>query len=444
MARGGRVSSKATVPGLAARRAAVTVLEDILKNGATLDGALDGVLGKLEKIQDRGLVRAIVTTSLRRKGQLDKLIGSFLSKPLPLKSANADTILLTAAAQLVFMRVPPHAAIDLAVRQAQLDHNARHFSGLINAVLRKVSAKSESIATETGAGRANTPDWLWQRWRKAFDGETADKIAEAHLVEPPLDLSIKNGATVDNWAERLGGAVLANGSVRIAGATGRIEDLEGYNDGDWWVQDAAATLPVNLIGDVTGLRILDLCAAPGGKTAQLAAAGAKVTAVDLAQDRLARVEQNLKRLSLNAELVCDDAAKFKADEAFDAVICDVPCSATGTIRRHPDLPYLKTAKQMNDLVRAQAAILANAINLTRSGGSIIYCTCSLEPEECEGQIESLLTGDSAVKRDPVTVQQVFGQAHLVSGQGDLRSLPFHSLGETAGLDGFYACRLLKS
>lgn len=443
MARGDK-TGKSAAPGLAARQAAVTVLEDILTNGVTLDGALDGVVGKLPNVQDRGLVRAIVTTGLRRKGQLDALVGQFLSKPLPAKSGIAASVLLAAAAQLVFMRVPPHAAIDLAVRQANKDQNARYFSGLINAVLRKVSAKSQACADETGAGRTNTPGWLWKRWSKSFDATIADQIAEAHLIEPPLDLTMKDVTTADHWAEQLGGDVLSNGTVRISGATGRIEELQGYGDGTWWVQDAAASLPVALLGDVKGKRVLDLCAAPGGKTAQLAAAGSAVTAVDLSEVRLARVGQNLQRLGLTAELICDDAAKFEADELFDAVICDVPCSATGTIRRHPDLPYLKSIKQMTDLVRVQAAILSRAIDLTRPGGSIVYCTCSLEPEECEGQIESLLARGMAVTRDPVTADQVFGQTHLLSEAGDLRSLPFHSLGEKPGLDGFYACRLLKS
>lgn len=443
MSRGGQAKNTA-VPGLAARQAAVTVLDDILNNGATLDGALEAVLGRLAHVQDRGLVRAIVSTSLRRKGQIDRALGQFLSKPLPATSGIAGTILLAAAAQLVFMRVPPHAAIDLAVRQAHKDRNARHFSGLINAVLRKVSGKADAIAAETGAGRSNTPDWLWQRWSACFGDAIASDIAEAHLSEPPLDLSLKDGAKADHWAEQLGGAVLVNGTVRITGSTGRIEELPGYGDGEWWVQDAAATLPVVMLGDVKGSRVLDLCAAPGGKTAQLAAAGAHVTAVDLSEPRLVRVEQNLQRLGLSAELVCHDAVKLTADEPYDAVICDVPCSATGTIRRHPDLPYLKTVKQMTDLTRVQAAILGNAINLTRSGGTIVYCTCSLEPEECEGQIESLLASDAPVSRDPVLPDNLFGQAHLVSECGDLRSLPFHSLGEMHGLDGFYACRLLKS
>ncbi|NNE21359.1 MAG: methyltransferase domain-containing protein [Rhizobiales bacterium] len=429
---------------MAARQAAVRILDDILKDGITLDSALEAALGGLAHVQDRGLVRAIATTSLRRKGQIDNALGQFLAKPLPAKSGIAGSILVAAAAQLVFMRVPPHAAIDLAVRQARQDRNARHFSGLINAVLRKVSGTADTIAAETGAGRANTPDWLWQRWSGCFGDAVAGDIAEAHLIEPALDLSVKDGARANHWAGQLGGVVLANGSVRISGATGRIEDLPGYGDGEWWVQDAAASLPVAMLGDVKDLRVLDLCAAPGGKTAQLAAAGARVTAVDLSEARLARVGHNLQRLGLGADLVCRDAVALSADDPYDAVICDVPCSATGTIRRHPDLPYLKTAKQMTDLTKVQSAILGNAVNLTRPGGVIVYCTCSLECEECEVQIESLLASDAPVARDPVTPEQLFGQAHLVTERGELRSLPFHALGEMPGLDGFYACRLRKS
>lgn len=439
-----KAPAKGLAKGLAARLSAVAALTDILQNGANLDTALAGVLNNIDNAQDRNLVRAITTTTLRRKGQIDHALGQFLAKPLPAKSGIAGIILAAAAAQLLFMRIPPHAAIDLAVHQARQDQNARHFSGLINAVLRKVSGAEQDLAANQDAARLNTPDWLWQRWSKAYGDATARNIAEAHQTEAPLDVTVKVSAEAEHWTTALGGDLLPTGSIRITDPSGRIEQMPGYDDGAWWIQDAAAALPVRLLGNVAGLRVLDLCAAPGGKTAQLAAAGASVTALDNTENRLERLQQNLTRLSLAAELVCADATRFQPSSLFDAVIVDAPCSATGTIRRHPDLPYVKKADNFAPILRIQAAILRNAVSLVRPGGQIIYCICSLEPDEGEQQIEALLGQSLPVSRHALTKDDVCGQDHLITPQGDLRTLPCHSIGSAAGMDGFYACRLLKS
>ncbi len=406
--------------------------------------AFANVLDDLNSQQDRGLARAIVTTALRRKGQIDEVLQHFLAKPLPSKSGNASTILEVAVVQLLFMRIPAHAAIDLAVRLACSDRNARHFSGLVNAVLRKIAMAGDDLLQSQNAARLNTPDWLMQRWCETYGDDVALRIGDAHLVEPPLDLSVKIQSDAERWAAVLAGSLLPNGTIRLQERSGRIEDLPGYDEGAWWIQDAAAALPTHLLGNVAGKHVLDLCAAPGGKTAQLAAGGARVTAVDISPQRLERLSQNLARLDLAAELICEDAARFVAQTPYDAVLADVPCSATGTIRRHPDLALLKTRDQAMALQETQADILRNAVSAVRKGGQIVYATCSLEPEEGAQQIESLLAGSLPVSRYAVTGKDVFGLDHLISEQGDLRSLPCHHIGNSEGMDGFYASRLVKN
>ena len=394
--------------GLPARRAAAELLSAVLQKKQ----ALDDILGRsLEKgamfnltARDRALTRAIVATSLRRKGQLDHVLGAFLERGLPERSGTLYPILLSAAAQLVFLKTPPHAAIDLAVTLAQYDPKAKRYDKLVNAVLRKVASEGEAIAASLDAARVNTPDWLWSRW-VAYWGETrAHEIAAAHLVEPPLDLTVKSEPEL--WAERLSGRVLPTGSVRLL-PKGRIEALPGFDEGAWWVQDVAASLPARLVGDVAGKRVADLCAAPGGKTAQLVLAGASVVAVDSSKTRLGLLAENLARLGLQAELVLADAASWQPGEKFDAVLLDAPCSSTGTIRRHPDIPYTKSQKDVVALAALQSKLLDNAAKLLKPGGKLVYSTCSLEPEEGEAQIASLLVRNEALRVDPIGPGRAF-------------------------------------
>jgi 16S rRNA (cytosine967-C5)-methyltransferase len=434
----GKGDGDTPVPGFKARQSALSALARVLDERVALDKALETEFGQISEQADRNLVRAIVTTSLRRKGQIDAAIERHMRKALPAKSGPARYILLAGAAQLLFMRVPAHASIDLAVRQARRDRNARHFSGLINAVLRRVSEMPADMA-DAEAGRLNTPDWLWSRWVATYGEDTACRIAGAHLNEAALDISVKHPREAERWAETLGGELLPGGSIRAGGQRGAVSGLAGYEEGRWWVQDVAASLPVKLLGNVRGKRVLDLCAAPGGKTAQLAAAGAVVTAVDNSAARLERLRENLHRLSLPAEVVLDDAASYRASQPFDAVLCDAPCSATGTIRRHPDLPHIKPADEIDKLLAVQAAILNSASRAAKPGGLIVYATCSLEPQEGEDQVSGL----SGVERLALTGRDVFGASHLLTEAGDLRTLPFHHLGEARGMDGFFAARLRK-
>ncbi|HUE45044.1 MAG TPA: transcription antitermination factor NusB [Aestuariivirgaceae bacterium] len=432
--------STSDLAAIETRRQAVNLIAGVLRRREPLDEAFarsarQGALAKMPE-RDRAFVRALAATGLRRLGQIEHLLARFLAKPLPAKSGNAREILIVAAAQLLFMRVPAHAAIDVAVEIARSDPDARHFVGLINAVLRRLSEAGLDAETDQATLHLNTPAWLWRRWCDHYGEEVAREIAARHAEDPPLDITVKSDP--QGWAEALGGDVLPTGTVRIAAAKGRIEELPGYASGDWWVQDAAAALPARLLGAHAGLRILDLCAAPGGKTAQLAAAGARVTALDQSEGRLERLKENLTRLHLSAEIVVADAARFQSPEPFDAVLLDAPCTATGIVRRNPDIPHLKSEADLARLPPLQAVMLDNALDLVRPGGLVVYCTCSLEPEEGVGQIASLLERTSGVVRVPITPAEIGGAGHLITPAGDLRTLPSH------GLDGFFAARLRRA
>jgi 16S rRNA (cytosine967-C5)-methyltransferase len=427
---------KSDKAGLAARRAATAILSAILDEARPFDDALMQEQAKGLEPRDRAFVLALVQTCLRRMGESEAIITRFLAKKLPRKSGNAKLILLLGATQLLYLEVPPHAVIDLAVTLARDDRDARHFANLINAVLRKfVDVKP------IDRPRLNVPDWLWRRWAKSYGEVTAEAIARAHQSAPALDLSVKSAP--QDWATALNGIVLPTGSVRVRERSGTIENLSGFGEGAWWVQDAAAALPVLLLGDVAGKTVLDLCAAPGGKTAQLAEQGAKVTAVDQSAQRMERVKQNLDRLKLTAALHIADVLDFSSDELFDAVLLDAPCSATGTIRRHPELPFIKNEQQIAELADLQARLLTHAAKLVKPGGSLIYCTCSLEPEEGEVQVERFLESQAEYRRVPLAAGDVGGQEQFITAKGDLRTLPSMNIGTEQGLDGFYAARFAK-
>jgi 16S rRNA (cytosine967-C5)-methyltransferase len=435
-----RASRRGTppVPGLGARALAAEAVDKVLSEGAPLEEAFESV-GRLEP-RDIALARMIAGTAMRRFGSIGLLLDALLARGLPRKSGPLEAILVTAAAQILYLDVADHAAVDLAVRLARRDDRAQAFSGLANAVLRRLAAeKAERLAALPPD--ADTPDWLAERWRAAYGPEAA-AIMAAQRREPGLDLSVRRDP--EHWAAHLGGRVLATGSVRLAGQ-GAVAALPGFEDGAWWVQDAAAALPARLLGAVDGLRVADLCAAPGGKTAQLAAAGAAVTAVDRAPARIERLKANLERLELSASLVAADALGYEA-APFDAVLLDAPCSATGTIRRHPDVAWSKTRADLGALAGLQARLLARAAHLTREGGLLVYCTCSLEPEEGEAQIESFLAGHRGFVREPVAAAEIGGLAEAVTAAGDLRTLPSMLPDPDpamAGLDGFYAARLRR-
>jgi 16S rRNA (cytosine967-C5)-methyltransferase len=433
--------------GLKTRRLAVALLVEVLTRRRPLDEALelaanDPSYAEVEP-RDRAFARAIVATTLRRRGQLTDIVKSFIEKPLPEKRGRLDAILLSAAAQLVFLKTPPHAVINLAVFLTREDGAARRFHKLVNAVLRRVAEKGEAIALRQDAGKLNTPGWLWGNWAEGYGLDVASRIAQQHLAEPPLDLTVKSDP--EGWAARLGGIALPNGSVRMR-TGGRIEEIDGFEAGDWWVQDAAASLPAKLLGDVREKRVADLCAAPGGKTAQLASAGGRVTAVDSSEKRMKRLGENLTRLKLDAETVTADLLHWQPPSQFDAILLDAPCSATGTIRRNPDIPYLKSAPDIGQLCDLQRKMLTRALDWLRPGGVLVYCTCSLELAEGPGQTARILEDRPELRLVPVEPHEVGGRPDWIDDDGALRTLPHYlqlSDPELSGMDGFYAVRFVK-
>lgn len=441
-----RAPSLATA-GLAARQLAVTLISAVTHEKRALDEVWLSALASRTFAgldpRDRAFARLIAGTVLRRHGELTAVLATFLDKALPERRGRLDAILLSGAAQLLLLDTPRHAAISLAVDQCRLDRDATRFDKLVNAVLRRVAEHGEEIRAGLDSATLNVPSWLLERWQATFGAEQAQLIAMASLREAPLDLSVKDEAAART--ETLGGQLLATNTIRMA-THGRIEDIPGYDDGTWWVQDAAAALPPRLLGNVDGRDVADLCAAPGGKTISLAAAGARVTAVDTSQKRLRRVRENLDRMQLDASLVIADAATWAPDRTFDAVLLDAPCSATGTIRRHPDILHLKRPTDITALAEVQAKVLKNAANLVRPGGLLVYCTCSLEPEEGVAQIEDFLAAHPEFQRLPIAAGEYGIAAEWLSAAGDLRTLPQHlplDPPELSGMDGFYAARLIR-
>lgn len=438
-----RTSPQPEVPGLAARRVAADIIDGVLRRRIALDEQLSGKgahpgLATLAD-RDRALMRRLVATVLRRLGTLRGMLGGLLDKGFPADAPRVETILLLGTAQILWLDVPDHAAVDLSVRLAQADRKAARYAGLINAVLRRVA---KGGVGKTGRVSRDTPDWLLKRWTAAYGAETARAIADANSHEPALDITVKQDA--DSWAERLRGRVLPTGSVRTT-AQGSVTLLPGFSEGAWWVQDAAAALPAQLLGDVRGKSVADICAAPGGKTAQLANAGARVTAIERSPARVTRLRENLQRLGLDADIVGADVLEWQGGP-FDAVLLDAPCSSTGTIRRHPDVPWLKSESDLPALVSLQRKLLDRAVELTRPGGTLVYCVCSLEPEEGEQQIADLLTRDVGIARVPIAASELGGHSEFITAQGDLRTLPMQlpdSDPRWGGLDGFFAARLTR-
>ena len=388
--------------------------------------------------RDRAFARLIVTTVLRRLGQIDDAIQRCLERPLQPKARAARTLLRIGAAQLLFLRTPAHAAVDSTVALAD---GARlgPYRALVNAVLRRMAREGDGLLAAQDAARLNLPDWLWQPWLRDYGEGTVRAMAEVLAADPPLDISAKSGQ--DEWAAKLGAAVVAGGSLRIAHA-GLVTDLAGYGDGAWWVQDAAASMPARLLGAVAGDAVVDLCAAPGGKTAQLAAMGACVTAVDRSESRLQRLRQNLTRLHLDADLVAADVATWRPRAPVRHVLLDAPCSSTGTLRRHPDIAWLKSQADVDRMIEVQDRLLDAAVAMLAPGGTLVYCVCSLQREEGPERIAALLQRGAPVARRPVTADEVGGLTEAITADGDLRTLPSH-LAAQGGMDGFYAARLAR-
>ena len=429
-------------PGQEPRRAAFDVLRQVLRRGSDLEGAI-ARSPRWQQLggRDKAFARQLAATVLRRLGQIDAAISACLDKPLKAKLGAVQDLLRLGTAQVLFMEVATHAAVGETVALATGVRVGPH-KGLLNAVLRRMAREGTALLGDHDAARLNTPAWLWDRWSATYGESAARAVAEQHMREPPLDLRVVDDTAQAHWASKLGATVLPNGTLRLPPGTGDIRRLPGYDDGAWWVQDAAAALPVRLLGDVAGREVVDLCAAPGGKTAQLAAAGAYVLAVDRSVERLQQLVGNLERLSLAAATVAAEIQHWQPPQQPHTVLLDAPCTATGTLRRHPDIARLKGPGDVTTMAALQAELLDAAAALLAPGGTLVYAVCSLEPEEGPTRVAELLAQRGDMTRAPLDPAEVPGLPEAVTPAGELRTLPHH-WAETGGLDGFYACRLRK-
>lgn len=418
--------------GFAARASALAQLQGVLDKGRLLEeSAGDGDAAA------RAQSRALADLTLRRLNQIDDLLARFLDRP---PKAAGQHILRLMAAELVFNHTSPHAAVDIAVRLAKSSPATRRLAGLINAVGRRLAEQGADIVASQDAAELAMPAWLKDLLVQDWGPEVTRAIAAAHLVPAPHDLTLKTQADAEALAQELRGVILPTGSLRLQDRP-QISALPGYAEGAWWVQDAAAAVPATLARAEPSKRVLDLCAAPGGKTMQLAATGADVTALDVSQRRLKRLAQNLDRTGLSARTVAADALKWKPDTEFDAIVLDAPCSATGTIRRHPDLPHRAEQIDLEALLKLQQALLRKALGWLAPGGTLIYCTCSLLRSEGESQIEQALQAGEPLVVDPITEADGV-PAEMITDQGFFRSSPHH-WNESGGIDGFFAARLTR-
>ena len=434
-------------PGLAARQIAARLLSAVVDSRTSLDGLTDPASGHPQFRQldprDRSLVKAILVTALRFRGTIEAAIAARIERPLPPNAARLKHVLHVGAAQILFLDVPDSAAVDLAVASAAADPRSARFARLVNAVLRRIAREKDAAGNEVDPSR-DCPEWLFARLVAQYGEERAAAIAAAHRRPAPLDLTVV--ADPEGWAERLGGRVITGSTVRLSEVEGPVSELPGFAEGGWLVQDAAAALPVQLLGDLAERRVADLCAAPGGKTAQLCFAGGRVTALDVSASRMKRLEENLKRLSLTAETRVTDLAAFEPDEGFDAILLDAPCSSTGTIRRHPDVAYVKDAAEVAKLAGVQARLLREAARMLKPGGTLVFSNCSLDREEGEAVIEAFIAERSDFAREAVRPEEVPGLTGAVTEAGDLRTTPdmLSGAGEPGGgIDGFFAARLAR-
>ncbi|MEM9677907.1 MAG: RsmB/NOP family class I SAM-dependent RNA methyltransferase [Pseudomonadota bacterium] len=442
--------------------AAVLVLTRVIDDRRGLDGLLDGAnaLGDVMRLSppDRSLVRAIVTCALRHRGEIQASLAQQFDRPPPKNARHLIHTLHVAAAQILYLDVPDSAAVDLAVTQIASDQRSKRFKALANAVLRGLVRQKEQgpLVLKEPLARLNTPDWFFKRLRTSYGKDKALAIGEAHLLEPVIDLQVK--ADPKDWAQRLGGIHLFGNTIRV-NQRGDVSQWDGYSEGAWWVQDAAAALPVNLLGPLAGKAVCDLCAAPGGKSAQMANAGGSVTALEISDNRRKRLAQNMDRLGFDVGIVAGDLLTWEPPDQFDAVLLDAPCSSTGTIRRHPDVAWTKDADTILELAALQKSMVLRAARFVKPGGVLVFANCSIdraEGEDVYSQIVKLGPEVTGLNADPITADDVYGMDELVTGQHTLRSLPIHGRAFEApeasspaqaarfkGLDGFFAGRFCK-
>ena len=420
---------------LISRRVAAFAVKEVLENHNPLEQVLSGQsdYNSLEA-RDRAFARLIAATTFRRMGQIDAALKPFV-RQRPTKLVYAA--LQTAAAQILYLGTPAHAAVGETVAMLKSRGSSKGFANMANAVLRNVVDKGPNLAGAQPP-KVNIPGWIRGEWERAYGRQAGRKMSAQLMKDPVLDVSVK--ANASDWAVKLGGEAIAAQSVRL-GKIGDVTALEGFDAGDWWAQDVAASLPVQLLGDVKGLRVLDMCAAPGGKTMQLAAKGAIVTALDKSEGRLERVKENLDRTKLSAEIICADALEWAPEgDLYDIVLLDAPCSATGTFRRHPDVLYNRSPKDVANLVRLQDKLLAKAAEFVRPGGTLLYCTCSLMPKEGQPRVDTFSQNLPDFRLIPILNVPSLALPQEAFSEGSLRSLPYY-LEDKGGMDGFFIARL---
>lgn len=420
-----------TAAGQPARAAALDLLDAALSRRAGLEeGLTHPALGRLAP-RDRAFARALAMATLRRLGPIDAALQARLKKPPPDRIVQ---VLRLGAAQLLVLKTPAHAAVSATVDLAARQKGGPPFKGLVNAVLRGLTREPPELDDPD----LLAPQWLAARWRSAFGPEAARAMAGMVAEEPATDITLKSPA--DDLAAPLEAQVLPGGSMRV-GLKGEVQAWPGFAEGRWWVQDASAAVPARLLAVKEGETALDLCAAPGGKTLQLAAAGARVTAVDKSAGRLKRVSENLARTGLSAEVVTADATEWTDRRRFDAVLLDAPCSATGTYRRHPDVLWVASPADIPKLAALQSRLLDAAARRVRPDGRLVYCVCSLEPEEGEAQVEAFLKRAHEFTLDPIQPGEGGAPEASLLPNGTLRILPHHLAG---GTDGFFIARMVRS
>lgn len=424
-----------SAPGLAARQAAASLLTGVLMDRLMLSEQIDDPKGPIAALEpsEKARAQSITLGVLRHLDALDVVVNQYVKKAPPLKVVQ---VLRIAAWEMLIDGVASHAAVDAAVNAVKASRKVAFLSGLTNAVSRKIAQRAEGKRYKFEP--QSIPKPLRKALVKDWGNETVQKIEKVQNLEPPLDLTVKNKADVEKLASELEDAViLPTGSVRLSRRV-QVSRLPGFEDGRFWVQDAAAALPVQMLGDIKGLDVLDLCAAPGGKTMQLSAGGGAVTAVDSSEGRMKRLSENLKRTGLKADTISANVLSWKPEKQFDVIVLDAPCSATGTIRRHPDLPYVRNDLEIKSLLTLQARMIARAFGWLKPEGRLLYCTCSLLKAEGEAHVEKLIgKGVSKVRHAPVGIEEEW-----LSDAGLLRLRPDY-WADQGGMDGFFAAVLKK-
>lgn len=423
------------------RELAFLILKKVLDDGSTLENALERFSGDVAP-KDRGFIRHLVATTLRRLGQLDRIINHCTKTKLGNTQMAIRHVLRLGICQLLFAEVPAYAAVDTSVNlvERRVIRKLHYLKNTVNAILRKVDRDRDELLKKFGNSRLNIPDWMLGRWDAHYGPAVVKKVISEVLCEAPLDISLNAGEDVTHWATELGGGALPTGGLRLNSA-GNIPDLPGYNEGAWWVQDLAAQLPVHLLGGKEGDQVLDLCAAPGGKTLQSAAKGSLVTAVDISDKRLQRLSKNLERVSLKADIVTADVIEFNPKRQWRYILLDAPCTSTGTIRRHPEILWSRRQEKIKELSILQSKMLDRAVELLEPGGTMIYCVCSLEAEEGSDQINALLKRHSTLKRKEINKKEMLMLESAILETGDVQTLPYYFHG---GMDGFFISRLTKA